>query len=130
MTPRTPPAAGSPTPSPGWSRHAPPEGLAFPDVEPTVVDDPAVPVRHPGRRRLLLAGGAILLTGGGTGAAVWASGDDGKPAAGPARPVYVLGVHTTSGTAEAPVSRASERAARPRRRRAQRHAEAFLRPGG
>jgi len=88
------------------------ESLAFPDVEPTVLDDPAVPVRHPGRRRLLLAGGALLLAGGGTGAAVWASGDDEKPAASPARPVYVLGVHTTAGPAEAAVSRASARAAR------------------
>jgi len=88
------------------------ESLAFPDVEPTVVDEPADPARHPGRRRLLLAGGALLLAGGGTGAAVWASGDDEKPAASPARPVYVLGVHTTTGTAEAAVSRASERAAR------------------
>ncbi|MBK3577435.1 protein kinase [Streptomyces sp. MBT65] len=88
------------------------ESLAFPDVEPTVVDDPALPARHPGRRRLLLAGGALLLAGGGTGAAVWASGDDEKPSAGAARPVYVLGVHTTAGTAEAAVSRAAERAAR------------------
>jgi len=88
------------------------ESLAFPDVEPTVVDDPAVPARHPGRRRLLLAGGALLLAGGGTGAAVWASGDDEKPSASVGRPVYVLGVHTTTGTAEAAVSRASERAAR------------------
>jgi ABC-type branched-subunit amino acid transport system substrate-binding protein len=88
------------------------ESLAFPDVEPTVVDDPAVPARHPGRRRLLLAGGALLLAGGGTGAAVWASGDDKKPSASSGRPVYVLGVHTTAGTAEAAVSRGSERAAR------------------
>ncbi|WP_405976158.1 bifunctional serine/threonine-protein kinase/ABC transporter substrate-binding protein [Streptomyces sp. NBC_00988] len=88
------------------------ESLAFPDIEPTVVDDPAVPARHPGRRRLLLAGGALLLAGGGTGAAVWASGDDEKPSASVTRPVYVLGVHTTTGTAEAAVSRASERAAR------------------
>ncbi|MFJ9248486.1 bifunctional serine/threonine-protein kinase/ABC transporter substrate-binding protein [Streptomyces sp. NPDC101776] len=88
------------------------ESLAFPDVEPTVVNDPADPARHPGRRRLLLAGGALLLAGGGTGAAVWASGDDGKPAASVGRPVYVLGVHTTATAAEAAVSRASERAAR------------------
>ncbi|MCX5242749.1 bifunctional serine/threonine-protein kinase/ABC transporter substrate-binding protein [Streptomyces prunicolor] len=88
------------------------ESLAFPDVEPTVVDDPAVPTGHPGRRRLLLAGSALLLAGGGTGAAVWASGDDEKPSTGVGRPVYVLGVHTTTGTAEAAVSRASERAAR------------------
>ncbi|MGI5454997.1 bifunctional serine/threonine-protein kinase/ABC transporter substrate-binding protein [Streptomyces sp. CA-249302] len=88
------------------------ESLALPDVEPTVVDDPAAPARHPARRRLLLAGGALLLAGGGTGAAVWASGDDGKPSASAGRPVYVLGVHTTTGTAEAAVSRAAERAAR------------------
>nr|WP_240982179.1 bifunctional serine/threonine-protein kinase/ABC transporter substrate-binding protein [Streptomyces sp. S3(2020)] len=88
------------------------ESLAFPDIEPTVVDDPAVPARHPGRRRLLLAGGALLLAGGGTGAAVWASGDDEKPPASAGRPVYVIGVHTTTRTAEAAVSRASERAAR------------------
>ncbi|MFF1677393.1 bifunctional serine/threonine-protein kinase/ABC transporter substrate-binding protein [Streptomyces sp. NPDC058256] len=88
------------------------ESLAFPDVEPTIVDDPAVPARHPARRRLLLAGGALLLAGGGTGAAVWASEDDGKPSGSSGRPLYVLGVHTTTSTSEAAVSRAGERAAR------------------
>ncbi|MBG0850349.1 protein kinase [Streptomyces spinoverrucosus] len=96
------------------------EGLALPDIEPTIVDetdaqDPAdAPVRHPGRRRLLLAGGALLLAGGGTGAAVWATGDDGKePSSGSGgRPVYVLGVHTAAGSADTAVSRACERAAR------------------
>ncbi|MGP4005003.1 bifunctional serine/threonine-protein kinase/ABC transporter substrate-binding protein [Streptomyces sp. 4N124] len=91
------------------------ESLALPDIEPTVVNEPDSPAPQdaPGRRRLLLAGGALLLAGGGTGAAVWASGDDGKkPAAGGGRPVYVLGVHTTSDAADRSVSRACERAAR------------------
>lgn len=94
------------------------ESLALPGIEPTVVDgaDEQVvsdaPARHPARRRLLIAGGALLLAGAGTGAAVWASEDDSTPSAKPARPVYVLGVHTTANTAEAAISRSSERAAR------------------
>lgn len=95
------------------------ESLALPGIEPTVVDEPDeqamsdTPVRHPGRRRLLLAGGALLLAAGGTGAAVWASRDDPEEPSGSAgRPVYVLGVHTSTATADAAVSRASERAAR------------------
>ncbi|MEU3985213.1 bifunctional serine/threonine-protein kinase/ABC transporter substrate-binding protein [Streptomyces sp. NPDC026672] len=93
------------------------ESLALPGIEPTVVDGaeeqtaPDTPVRSLGRRRLLLAGGALLLAGGGTGAAVWASDDDEEPSAGAGRPVYVLGVHTATGTADAAVSRVCERAA-------------------
>ncbi|WP_155059544.1 bifunctional serine/threonine-protein kinase/ABC transporter substrate-binding protein [Streptomyces blattellae] len=96
------------------------ESLALPGIEPTVVDEPAEqapqdtpPARRPGRRRLLLAGGALLLAGGGTGTAVWAAADDDKePSGGGGRPVYVLGVHTSTGTGNAAVSRACERAAR------------------
>ncbi|WP_210575475.1 bifunctional serine/threonine-protein kinase/ABC transporter substrate-binding protein [Streptomyces sp. GESEQ-4] len=91
------------------------ESLALPDIEPTVVNEPDAPAPQaaPGRRRLLLAGGALLLAGGGTGAAVWAAGDEGKkPAAGGGRPVYVLGVHTTSAAADRAISRTCERAAR------------------
>ncbi|WP_210588580.1 bifunctional serine/threonine-protein kinase/ABC transporter substrate-binding protein [Streptomyces sp. GESEQ-35] len=95
------------------------ESLALPGIEPTVVDGPDeqaasdAPAGHPGRRRLLLAGGALLLAAGGTGAAVWASeGDDEEPSGTGGRPVYVLGVHTATDTADVAVSRASERAAR------------------
>ncbi|MFE7836096.1 bifunctional serine/threonine-protein kinase/ABC transporter substrate-binding protein [Streptomyces sp. NPDC057474] len=93
------------------------EGLALPDVEPTVVDEPDgqapsdTPPAHPGRRRLLLAGGALLLAAGGTGAAVWASDDD-EPSGSAGRPVYVLGVHGSTATGVAAVSRTCERAAR------------------
>jgi ABC-type branched-subunit amino acid transport system substrate-binding protein len=93
------------------------ESLALPDVEPTVVNQQAeseTPARPLGRRRLLLAGGALLLlAGGGAGATVLASGkDDQEPSGSTGRPVYVLGVHTSTGTADAAVSRACERAAR------------------
>ena len=43
---------------------------------------------------------------------MWAAADDSPASGSPARPVYVLGVHTTTNTAEAAVSRSSERAAR------------------
>ncbi|MER6154385.1 bifunctional serine/threonine-protein kinase/ABC transporter substrate-binding protein [Streptomyces sp. NPDC001868] len=98
------------------------EGLALPDVEPTVVneadgtDGPAAPdtppTRHPGRRRLLLAGGALLLAAGGAGAAVWAADDDEEPATGTGRPVYVLGVHTSTTPGDTAAGRTCERAAR------------------
>ncbi|MGW0585364.1 serine/threonine-protein kinase, partial [Streptomyces sp. NPDC002920] len=87
------------------------EGLALPDIEPTVVDEQAdAPARHPARRRLLLAGGALLLAGGGTGAAVWASRDDEKPSKSGGGPVYVLGGLSSSDAADAAVCRAAERA--------------------
>ncbi len=90
------------------------EGLALPEIEPTAVDAAAPDARDPGRRRLLLAGGALLLAaGGGTAAALLATGDrDDEDPSADTRPTYVLGVHTTEGTAAAPFSRACEDAAR------------------
>ncbi|MEI5522974.1 bifunctional serine/threonine-protein kinase/ABC transporter substrate-binding protein [Streptomyces brasiliscabiei] len=95
------------------------EGLALPDIEPTVVDEtdegapPDAPAdRSPGRRRLLLAGGALLLAAAGTGAAIWASDDDEEPSTGAGRPVHVLGVHVSGAAADTTVSRTCERAAR------------------
>ncbi|MGV9451603.1 bifunctional serine/threonine-protein kinase/ABC transporter substrate-binding protein [Streptomyces sp. NPDC003635] len=99
------------------------EGLALPDIEPTSVDASATAPtadagepedgadRRPSRRRLLLAGGALLLAAGGAGtAALLATRDDEDKDPGPARPVYVLGVHVSQSVPL--VSRASERAAR------------------
>ncbi|MGA5124942.1 bifunctional serine/threonine-protein kinase/ABC transporter substrate-binding protein [Streptomyces pseudogriseolus] len=99
------------------------ESLALPGVEPTVVDEgaegpapdtaPEDAVRRPGRRRLLLAGGALLLAAGGAAtAAVLASRDDEPEGSGTERPVYTLGVHSTSGASTALFDRAVERAAR------------------
>ncbi|WP_079055790.1 ABC transporter substrate-binding protein [Streptomyces caeruleatus] len=93
----------------------PGESHVRPGAEPTVVDEqaePATPVR-PVRRRLLLAGGALLIAGGGTGATVAAWGNDHeKPPGSTTRPMYLLGVHASTGTADAAVSWACERAAR------------------
>lgn len=99
------------------------ESLALPGIEPTVVDGGAeytdgvkgAPDSRPSRqarRRLLLAGGALLLAAGGAATAAVLSGRDDEPdGAGAARPTYVLGVHSTTDTAAAPLARACERAA-------------------
>ncbi|MGW1541501.1 bifunctional serine/threonine-protein kinase/ABC transporter substrate-binding protein [Streptomyces sp. NPDC002309] len=99
------------------------ESLALPGIEPTVVDGdsegadgdedtPQAPPSRPARRRLLLAGGALLLAAGGAATAAVLSGRDDEPdGPGPARPTYVLGVHSTSDPAAAPLARACERAA-------------------
>ncbi|MER6440769.1 bifunctional serine/threonine-protein kinase/ABC transporter substrate-binding protein [Streptomyces sp. NPDC001185] len=97
------------------------EGLALPEIEPTVLDEPAAApapdggeprdaVPHGlGRRRLLLAGGGLLLAAGGTSAAVLLTGGDGAKNPKTSRPVYVLGVHTTDSATR--FSRPSARAA-------------------
>ncbi|MFJ4465996.1 bifunctional serine/threonine-protein kinase/ABC transporter substrate-binding protein [Streptomyces sp. NPDC089424] len=99
------------------------ESLALPGIEPTAVDAGAAdpdgkggqdaPQARPARRRLLLAGGALLLAGGGAATAAALSGRDDEQdgSGGPARPTYVLGVHSTTDSAAAPLARACERAA-------------------
>ncbi|MFD7433025.1 bifunctional serine/threonine-protein kinase/ABC transporter substrate-binding protein [Streptomyces sp. NPDC059861] len=99
------------------------ESLALPGIEPTAVDAGSehadgdqgaqdAPSSRPARRRLLLAGGALLLAAGGAATAAALTGRDDEPeGSGGGRPTYVLGVHSTTDPAAAPLARACERAA-------------------
>ncbi|MEV7990505.1 bifunctional serine/threonine-protein kinase/ABC transporter substrate-binding protein [Streptomyces sp. NPDC086077] len=99
------------------------ESLALPGIEPTAVDAGSehadgdkgaqdAPSSRPARRRLLLAGGALLLAAGGAATAAALTGRDDEPEGSDGgRPTYVLGVHSTTDPATAPLARACERAA-------------------